>query len=69
MKKIDTNRVHTVGLDLGKRFFQVHGVDDRGCLDDEARYTWFSLSFRKSRPVVVHCEARCKDRGRLARTT
>ena len=22
--------IHTIGLDLGKRFFQVHGADERG---------------------------------------
>ena len=30
MQSIDVARVETVGLDLGKRWFHVHGVDGRG---------------------------------------
>ena len=30
MQSIPLEGIHTVGLDLGKRFFQVHGVDAKG---------------------------------------
>ena len=30
MQSIDVARVETVGLDLGKRWFHVHGVDGQG---------------------------------------
>jgi len=34
-------QITTIGLDIAKRVFQVHGADSRGSVCDEARFCRF----------------------------
>src|SRR5579862_1403950 len=64
-----TMKITTVGIDLAKNVFQVHGIDERGkaVLRKQLRRTQVAVFFANLPPCVIGMEA-CASAHHWART-